>query len=212
MRRATLGVIGPYTRHGHCTGERSLSFGVRTWCDVPAAAYQRQNQLAFARHARARHCARCLSGGGAARELAAGARRAVVVVVGPCRIKGHCADERPLSFGALPWCDVPAVATPRTSRHSRGTRGHAGAPLHSLSLRRHSTALETAARARRATLIVVGLCIMKGHWTGKRPPSFGVRPWCDVPAVTSHNQLAFVWHARARHCARCLSAEGAARE
>ena len=61
MRRATLGVIGPYTRHGHCTGERSLSFGVRTWCDVPAAAYQRQNQLAFAWHALARATALAVS-------------------------------------------------------------------------------------------------------------------------------------------------------
>ena len=38
------------------------------------------------------------------------ARRAALVVVGPCTRQGHCPDKRPLSFGARPWCDVPAAA------------------------------------------------------------------------------------------------------
>ena len=97
-----------------------------------------QNQPAFAWHALARHCARCLSGGGAARELAACAHHAALVLVGSCARQGHCTGERPLSFGAWPWCDVSAAA--------------------------------------------------------------------------SEIQPVFAWHARAHHCARCLSGEGAARE
>ena len=55
-------------------------------------------------------CARCLWGGGAALELATRARRAALVVVGRAH-KEHCAGERPLSFGARLWCDVPAAAS-----------------------------------------------------------------------------------------------------
>ena len=66
---------------GHCTGERPLSFGARK-CDMPATAFK--NQPAFAWYARARYCARCLSGGSAARELSARARHAALVVIGLC--------------------------------------------------------------------------------------------------------------------------------
>ena len=58
----------------------------------------------------ARHCARCLSGVGAARVTATRARRATLVVVCPYPIQGHYTDDRPLSFGARPRCDVPAAA------------------------------------------------------------------------------------------------------
>ena len=81
-RRASLIVVGSCTRQGHCTNEWPLSFGVRSWCDVPAAASQ--NQPLSACHTQARHCARCLSGGGAVRKLVARARRAALVVVGRC--------------------------------------------------------------------------------------------------------------------------------
>ena len=39
------------------------------------------------------------------------ARRATLVVIGPCTMEGCCTDERALSFGARPWYDVPAVAS-----------------------------------------------------------------------------------------------------
>ena len=68
-RRASLIVVGPCTRQGHCRVKRSLSFGAPPWCHVPAAASQ--NQPAFAWHARARYCACCFSGGDAAHELLA---------------------------------------------------------------------------------------------------------------------------------------------
>ena len=44
-------------------------------------------------------------------KLAACARRTTLLVVAPCHMKGHCASERPLPFGARPCCDVPAAAS-----------------------------------------------------------------------------------------------------
>ena len=81
-RRVSLIVDGSYTRQGNCTDERLLSFGAWPWCGVSGAASQ--NQPLFARHTQVRHCARYLSGGGAARKLAARARRAALVVVNRC--------------------------------------------------------------------------------------------------------------------------------
>ena len=79
-RRAALVLFGLRTMKGYCTGGRPLSFGARPWCDVRAVASNAQP--AFAWHARERHCAGCLSGGGETRELAARARRAALAVVG----------------------------------------------------------------------------------------------------------------------------------
>ena len=178
------------------------SVGARTWCDVPAAASQ--NQPVFAWRARARHCALCLSEEGAARELAARAHHAMPVVVGPCGRGGHYTSERPLCFGARPWCAVPAVA-PSTSRLSRGMRECAT----SLAVSREEAQHASVLRARRAALVAVASRTRKGHCTGERPLSFGARTWCDMPAAASQNQPAFAWHARARHCSRCRSREEA---
>ena len=80
----------------------------------------------MARAAQARR--RSLSlGGGAALELAARARRAALVVVG-LPYKGRCDGERPLSFGARPWCDVPAAAS-NFKPAPRGLRGAGAAAL-----------------------------------------------------------------------------------
>ena len=84
-------------------------FRARPWCDVRAVTSNAQP--AFAWHARKRHCAGCLSGGGEIRELAARARRAALVVVVLRTMEGHCTGGRPLSFGARPWCDVRAVTS-----------------------------------------------------------------------------------------------------
>ena len=54
-RRATLFLVGLRTVNEQCTDESHLSFGARTWCAGPAAASQ--NQLAFAWHLQAHHCA-----------------------------------------------------------------------------------------------------------------------------------------------------------
>ena len=53
--------------------------------------------------------------------------RAVLVVGGLCQLEGHCACERPLSYCARPWCDVPATASSLCSQLSRGTRERASA-------------------------------------------------------------------------------------
>ena len=47
-------------------------------------------------------------------------------------------------------------------------------------------ALEVAACARCAGLVVVGIWRTKRHFLGKRPLSFSARPWCDVPAAASN--------------------------
>ena len=65
--------------------------------------------------------ARCLWGGGAALELASRARGAALAVIGSCLVERFCTGERARSFGARPWCDVPAAASnskpaPRVSR------------------------------------------------------------------------------------------------
>ena len=79
-------------------------------------------QQVFVWHARARQYAGYLLGEGAALGLAVCARRAALVVASPCPMEGHRAGERPLSFGARPWCDVLAAASTLRSRLSRGTR------------------------------------------------------------------------------------------
>ena len=108
-RRVALVVIGLRTMGGHCTGGRPLSFGARPWCDVRAVTSNAQP--AFAWHARKRHCAGCLLGGGKTRNLAARARRAALVVIFLRDLEGHCTGGRPPSFDARPWCDVRAVAS-----------------------------------------------------------------------------------------------------
>ena len=155
------------------------------------------------------HCAGCLSGGGEAHEVAARARRAALVVVGPRTMKTHCTGGRPLSFLVKTMVQrascglqytVGCVAWHARARHCTGCLSGRGA------------ARELYAGARRVTLVVVGPCPMEGHCTSGRPPSFVARPWCDVSAAASNPQPAFAWQVRARLCAGCLSGGGAARE
>jgi len=58
----------------------------------------------------ARHCARSLLGGGAARALATCARPTALVGVGPCPMEDHCPSRTSLSLSARPCSDVPALA------------------------------------------------------------------------------------------------------
>ena len=46
----------------------------------------------------------------------------------------------------------------------------------------HSTSLRT----RRASLVVVGSCLNKGHCVGEGHVFFGARPWCDVQPTVSN--------------------------
>ena len=89
------------------------------------------------------------------------ARRAALVVVCLCINKGHQASERPLSFGACLWCDVPAASSnakqaPRVTMRRR--RACAPALAVSRDEAQHSSLL---LRARRAALVAVGPCLGK---------------------------------------------------
>ena len=176
-RRAARVVVVPCVTEGHGTGKRPLSFGARLRCDVTAAASNAQPTFAW--RARVRHCARCLLGGGAARALAARARRAALVVVALCTIKGHCTGRRAVSFCARPCCDVPSCSYLR-KRLSRETRRHATALALSWG---GGAARALAARARRAARTVVASFTTKCHCTSKRPLSFGARQCYDVRAL-----------------------------
>ena len=138
------------------------------------------------------------------RKFAAQARRDALIVVGLSNVEGYCTGGRPLGFGANPWCDeraVTSIAQPAftwyaNKRHCAGCLSGGG------EIR------ELAARARRVALVVIGLCIMKGHCTGGRPLSSGATPWCDMRAVVSNAQPALAWHANKRHCGGCLLGVG----
>ena len=79
-------------------GERCRFYGARPWCDVPAVVFNTKPAPCFTQRRRA--CALCLSGGGAARKLAARARRAALDVVELRLIEGRRPGARPLSFDA----------------------------------------------------------------------------------------------------------------
>ena len=97
----------------------------------------------------------------------------------PMPVEGRCAGERPLFFGARPWCDVPAAASTPSQRRCDAR----AARLRSSLGRRRSTqaccaravprwlwsahALQRALRRREASLL-------------RRAP------WCDVPAAASN--------------------------
>ena len=123
-RRGALVVLGRHFVEERRAGEKHLSFGMRPWCDVPAAASSatpapRVIQLRCT-------CALCVWGGGAARELATRARRGALVVLEGRFVQGRRAGERHLSIGVWPCCDIQATAfnTKSAPRVLRGT----GAP------------------------------------------------------------------------------------
>ena len=97
-RRGALIVHGKRFVEGRRAGERHLYFGVRPWYDVRAAASNAKPAPRVLRGAGAP--ALCLWGGGAARKLAARARRAALEVVKLRPVKGHRTGVRPLSFDA----------------------------------------------------------------------------------------------------------------
>ena len=135
---------------------RHPSFVARPWCDVPAAASDAHP--AFAWHVCARHCASCLSGGGAARELVAHGRRATVIVIDLGTANGHCTGGTPLFFVARPWCDVSAAA----SNPQPAFAWHVRARHFAACLSGGGGARELAARARRAAPVAIDSGTAKG--------------------------------------------------
>ena len=109
-RRAALAVVGLDPYEERCTDRRLVSFGVRPWCDVPAAASN--TKPACACDVRKRDdWAHCPGRGGAARKLVARACRAALVVVDLDHTKGRCIGRRLVSSGARPWGDVSAAVS-----------------------------------------------------------------------------------------------------
>ena len=198
-RRAALALIGPRTIEGSCTGGTCLILGARPWCDVRAVASNAQP--AFAWHARKRHCAGCLSGGGETQELAARASRAALAAIGPRDMKGHCIGERSLFFGAIPWCDVRAV----TSNAQPAFAWHANKRHCAGCLSGGGKTRELAARARRAALAVIDSRTIKVYCTGGRSLSVGARPWVRRASCDLQRTAGFASPTRQRHCAGCVS-------
>ena len=173
------------------------------------AAASNEHPVYACAHTRSRHCALSLWKGGAGRALAARARRAALVGVAPCTVRGHCTSERPLSFGARPCLDALAVAS-----HAKQAARLAWRKRHcalSLSLSGGGQARVVAARARSAARVVVPPRTVHGLCTSERPLSYGARPCSGVRAVVinAKHPPRLAW--RRRHCALSLSRGGAAR-
>ena len=129
------------------------------------------------------------------RSLSLGRRRSTQASCAraPCRagcgrlmpMEAHCVGEGPLSFGARLWCDVPTVRSnakpaPNVTRRRRAC---------ARCILGGGAAFELAARARRAALAMVCVCLEEGHRPGESPVSFDERPWCDVKAAVFNPKL-----------------------
>ena len=109
----------PVERHANAGGaersqeaERRSALPDTDMVDGESRAYTRwscaRGRLVCAcAHMRARHRARSLWGGGAARALAVHARCAALVGIDPLTVEGRRTSDRALSFGARPWCHTP---------------------------------------------------------------------------------------------------------
>ena len=148
---------------------------------------------------------RSLSLGGAALGLVARARRAALVVVGSCSIEGRCAGERRLSFGARPWCDMPAASS--SAKLAAACQASASVRMRSRSLRRRRSTRACCCCARRAPLVVVVPCSIEWRRASERPLYFDARPWCDVPASASNAKPAAACQASAGAPALAVSGE-----
>ena len=123
------------------------------------------------------HCARSLSGGGAARALAARARRAARVRNGPIALEGLRASVRAHSLSARQWCHAQALASRAAvlrmcaraatmlalyreeAQHARLPRPHAA---------RARALRALAACARRATRVRIGPMALEGQFVSDR--------------------------------------------
>ena len=172
-RGAELVLICWYSKANHCGCKRPLSSGVRTWCDVLAAASSDRPAPRASRGARV--CDRRLWGGGASLELAARACCAALVAAGLCQLEEYCACEWPLSSAACPWCDVPA-ATSNSRPAPRATRSTYACAR---CLWGGGASLELATRACRAALVLVNRAHEQSTSTAR-----GLRPWARACCAT----------------------------
>ena len=147
--------------------------------------------------ARARHCARSLLRGGAARALAALVCSAALVGVEPCPMEAHCASETALSLGARPCSDVPSTAS---NEQPAFACAHTRTRHWACSLSGGGAARALAARARSTALVIVGSRAMDSHCASEKALSLGARPCSDALSTASNEQPAFACaHTRTRH-------------
>ena len=144
-RRAALALAGSCTRQGHCTGERLLSFDVRPWCDVPDAASQRQNRLAFASHALARATALAVSREEAQHTSLLRARAVPRLLSSVYAVQTGTVQESGLSHSACCRGATHQLRPPIISRLSHGTRERATALAVSWEEAQHASLLRACA-------------------------------------------------------------------
>ena len=181
-RRAGCGWLMLYTRAPH---QREASL-LRTAALVRRASYRLQRQAGCRAGAKRTHAgARCFSGEGAALKLAVRARRAALVVVASYARQGHCTGERRFSQWPTTMVWRPSYGLQRRAcRRVLAKCTRAGGRC----LSGERSALELAAPARHAALVVVGIDLLQGHCASEKPLSFGARQWHGMPATASVNQ------------------------
>ena len=126
------------------------------------------------------HRTRSLWGGGAACSLAARARHATRVGIGPPALQGRHANDRALLFGARSWWYAPALASSAAGCACAQESGHR---TRSLSVGGAAGAL--AARARHAALVRIDPPALESRRASARALSFDARPWRYAPALAS---------------------------
>ena len=107
--------------------------------------------------------------------------------------------QRNAPLGTIPCSDVLATASNEqpACACAQTRKRHCA-----ISLSGGGEARALVACARRAALVVVGLCPLDGHCASERPLPFGARPCSDMPAAASSEQPACACaHTRSRHCA-----------
>ena len=189
--RASCNRFTPYERPLH---QRVASL---LWCNAVLRRTSRGLQHSPLARVRTRDCATALCGKEAQQALAARARRAALVGVGLCNIKGHCISQ----IYSLPRCETVLRRACRGFQRAPGlcVCTHAIVPLRALSLWGGGAGRALVARARRAALVGAAPCIVRGRCTSERPLSFGARPCFDVLAVASHVKQAARLAWRKRH-------------
>ena len=148
---------------------------------------------------RARHRARSLWGGGAARALATRARRASQVGIGLPSLEGRHASYSALSFGARLWCHAPALASHGRLAHVRKRAATAlalclrrwGSPPHSKRSPHKRRGLSRSVQDSGAT---------RRPWPRVRPACLRVRAHASAPPRSlsvGRRRSARACHARA---------------
>ena len=172
---AVLVVAGIGTNNQHCTGGRLSSSprGRGAMSQLPPPTPSRLPRVCACF---TRAVSSYLWGGGAALKLAGRARRAALVMVGLGLIKERCTDGRLLSFGARPWCDVPAAAF--SANPAAACAASARAPA--LAVSGEEAQYSRLLHAHRAALIAVCLGPLKECCIGRGGLFFDARPRRDA--------------------------------